>query len=94
MLLLIQSLIKTLRVMNVKNKGFILFMNSLFAIPGLSCLSSGGFLPSIVSEFEQAYIYLTMRQKNVSSVWIGLNDIKVRFGLVGDSSTFARTPHT
>ena len=38
---------------------------------------SGGFLSSVNSGYEQAFIYLTMKQYNVDAVWIGLNDVKV-----------------
>ncbi|XP_053398682.1 uncharacterized protein LOC128556876 isoform X2 [Mercenaria mercenaria] len=36
----------------------------------------GGYLSSVNSGFEQAYIYLTMKQNHVDAVWIGLNDVK------------------
>lgn len=36
----------------------------------------GGYLTSVNSAFDQAYIYLTMKQNNADAVWIGLNDVK------------------
>ncbi|XP_060586405.1 uncharacterized protein LOC132742102, partial [Ruditapes philippinarum] len=42
-----------------------------------TCLKQGGaYLSSVNSGYEQAFIYLTMKQHNVNAVWIGLNDIK------------------
>lgn len=40
---------------------------------------TGGYLSSVNSAFEQAYIYLTMKQNNADAIWIGLNDVKVTF---------------
>ncbi|KAL4230751.1 hypothetical protein ACF0H5_011126 [Mactra antiquata] len=40
------------------------------------CGKQGGYLTSINTIFEQAYVYVMMKRNHASGIWIGLNDVK------------------